>query len=629
MGVARYSVYERMVLGDSPTNWWRYKSGAELANTVSGAAGSLTKTGTAVEVSSLLTDAVSASEKARDFNGTTGFYTAADHASLDMGANTFSIEMWIRPDSIGSLRKLLDKGTNAYSARLRTDGRIEFQQGGNGGAWVASTVALVAGTTYHLVIAVPASGAPVIYLNAADVTTLVNVQTLVDTATDLNIGRTTTGTQFFDGVISEVALYKGIVLSAERVRQHYLCGSAPFTKVVDTTRYPKVRLEVGFESGPKTEFPKWTALTDRLRSWSFARGRSAEFSQVDTGSWQGVLDNRDRALESGYGASPYSPNVKQTKQLMHSAYWNGVQYDVFRGNVSDYGPSWPEMGADSIAQIQAHDAQKLANLEDLTGALSQQATGARIAAVLTTLGVPTAMQDIDAGIPDVVAVTDAEGTNALAHLQDTAKADPGVVFIDGSGFWVFQDRNHRATNEKVSRAIFGDDTAGGELPYADLRPRDDDADIWNDIRVTVAGTGNISIAADSTSDTDHGTRSKSESLALVTDAQGDAVASYWLALFKDGKRRIPTIVLNGAASPSILWPVLLSAEISWRVLVARRPLNVGVAILSEQHVEGVSMSGTPATWSTTFNLTPADTAVYWELGTAGKSELGSTTWLYI
>lgn len=169
-----------------------------------------------------------------------------------------------------------------------------------------------------------------------------------------------------------------------------------------------------------------------------------------------------------------------------------------------------------------------------------------------------------------------------------------------------------------------------ELPYVDLRPKDDDADLFNDIRITVAGTGNVSVASDATSINDHGQRTKLESLKLATNAQGDAVASYWLLLYKNGKRRIPEIECLGIAAPAILWPVLLGAEISWRVITLRRPIPEGSApILIEQHVEGIRMDAGPASWTTTLNLSPADTQQYWELGTAGKSELGVTTYLFI
>ncbi|HEY9014071.1 MAG TPA: hypothetical protein VIM84_03280, partial [Gemmatimonadales bacterium] len=62
-----------------------------------------------------------------------------------------------------------------------------------------------------------------------------------------------------------------------------------------------------------------------------------------------------------------------------------------------------------------------------------------------------------------------------------------------------------------------------------------------------------------------------------------------------------------------------------RVTVRRRPQNLGSAIDQDAVIEGITHDVTAVEWKTRWNLSPAETQVYWILGTAGFSELEQTT----
>jgi hypothetical protein len=86
------------------------------------------------------------------------------------------------------------------------------------------------------------------------------------------------------------------------------------------------------------------------------------------------------------------------------------------------------------------------------------------------------------------------------------------------------------------------------------------------------------------------------------------------------------MVLDGSSAPADLWPVILSLEISDHILVVRRPPGGGDAQAYECNVENISHSIQPGRWQTTVQLSPADTSVYWVLGT---SVLGTDTRLSV
>lgn len=156
-------------------------------------------------------------ENGREFNGTTDYYSAVDSASLST-TDTFTIIAWARPDAVDS-RQIYSKGTGAAGFFIDSGGVLTLSKAGTGTIVTGGSPG-VSSTWKMMVAAKDGASAAKIYINAVDVSSAVTNQTIVDTATDLNIGRNTAATNFWDGGLDEVAIFD-TYLSAANISALY------------------------------------------------------------------------------------------------------------------------------------------------------------------------------------------------------------------------------------------------------------------------------------------------------------------------------------------------------------------------------------------------------------------------
>jgi hypothetical protein len=290
--------------------------------------------------------------------------------------------------------------------------------------------------------------------------------------------------------------------------------------------------------------------------------------------------------------------------------------------------------------LQAVDGFKLLNLIQLNSTFSQELSGSRINRVLDATGIsgtflggeywvvgdPTAgvlgsttklaselvgFRFIDAGQSQVQAGTVAD--TALEHMQAVAASEQGLLYIDGEGRLVFEDRHHRIKCHSTSAATFGD--GEGELPYLQFEATADDNWIYNDIRLTREG-GSEQTASDATSQAAYGRRTYQKSgLLLTSDSETLSAARWLLALYKDWSMRSETLVLSGELSDG-MWPYALGIQPSDRVTVVRRPPGGGAAISRDYFVEAVRYDWSPGYLRVAWQLSPASLQEWWLLGTA-------------
>lgn len=250
-------------------------------------------------------------------------------------------------------------------------------------------------------------------------------------------------------------------------------------------------------------------------------------------------------------------------------------------------------------------------------------TGERVERILDAAGWPAADRDIDAGQSPLQSAD--LGMNALAALQQVEQTEFGALFITGAGQVRFVDRlSLLSAPYTTSQADFGDD--GSELEYADLTFEYDDQLIFNDALVSRSG-GTVMSAFDATSQQRYLKRSKVvDGLLHQQDSMSLDIANWIVTHYKDPILRVTGLRLEpSAGNEATHFPQVLGRELLDRVTVNRRPQNLGVAISQESIIQGITHNVTAAEWVTTWNLSPADTQVYWILGTAGFSELGQTT----
>lgn len=116
--------------------------------------------------------------------------------------------------------------------------------------------------------------------------------------------------------------------------------------------------------------PTYVDFRKRVLSWSTEGGCGSELEEMDARTATVVLDNRDRALDPTNTASVHYPNVVPNRRIRLRAQWAGKTYNLFRGYVDGWGPTWPEgqEWANAEAHVTATDGRKILTNHYLTSA---------------------------------------------------------------------------------------------------------------------------------------------------------------------------------------------------------------------------------------------------------------------
>lgn len=153
------------------------------------------------------------------FDGTTDYLSLADNAALEMGYDDFTIECWFYMDVLdtATLSNLIIKGTGGstlgYGIHINTSGTVAGRVTTDGATAIAATSSSTVsiGTWYH--VAFTRSGTTLtLWLNGVSVDTNTVTGALYDGATTVSIGANASGTNTFQGYISNLRIVKGTCL---------------------------------------------------------------------------------------------------------------------------------------------------------------------------------------------------------------------------------------------------------------------------------------------------------------------------------------------------------------------------------------------------------------------------------
>ena len=550
---------------------------------------------------------------------------------LDTLAGTISIHALIRPDTITGTDTIVRKH-QAYGLQLNA-GTVEllYRDGGGTDRTVAGP-SVSAGVTTHLIVA--DDGTTIhFYKDGVETTAArVGVAGYTTNANRVTIGAYHDGaaySNFFDGRLDELAIFNA-ALSDQMAAAYYTAASAgTFGSFLqpDTTRHPRVKLEIAWASAPTDDVLVYEDVTPDLRAAEGAttsRGRNFELDRIETGTLDFTLDNRSRQYDPSYTGGPYYPNVKPTRavRMRAQAQTDGVVRPIFFGYTEGHpltrlagGPQ-----VESTAVFTAADvfvALALDKIRD-TFVRDQERTGARLTAVLE--GVQGIPYSGDEGQSEVVG-DDLKGVNRLEHAQAVAETDGGIIFADAAGQGIFQDRHYRTKNERTVRATYGDG-GGAELPYVHLQPLTDTARLFTAASVTPA-SGAIKTAQDDAAADQHFVRTKELITLHASDNDAQAMANAYAGRYATPRTRIPAIVLKPANSGLAMWDTVLGHEFSHRIKTVERPVGAGGAITREHFIEGIGHALDGQEWRVTLSLSPAELeGEYMLIGTA---EIGDET----
>ncbi len=374
-------------------------------------------------------------------------------------------------------------------------------------------------------------------------------------------------------------------------------------------------------------FPK--DITPYVREASTTRGAQRELQRVEAGTASLTLNNRDGRFTPFNPASPYYPFILPMRRIRISAStggtfgasggtfgdgtFGGSGQRVFTGFVENWPITFPG-DKDMETRITLVDGMKMLSLANVSGAFSQQGSGARVNAILDAIYWTSSERDIDVGTSTVPAITLAN-VSALEHLQAIAHAEGGRFFIGKDGKAVF--RQNVETNPDISTRTWADDGTG--MSYRDITTDFSDILILNDVHLTRTG-GTEQVAADSSSQTQYGIRSSSETdIQLASDADVLARAQEQVGRYAQPVLRLERLVDN--AMKHGLWDRVLTRDINDIVLV--KESRTATSQISS--LEGIQHDiGRDGTWTVTLDVAPSSLVIAGILDSPTYGQLNST-----
>lgn len=255
-------------------------------------------------------------------------------------------------------------------------------------------------------------------------------------------------------------------------------------------------------------------ITDYVTGIQLARGKSDDIATISAADFVVELNNRTRAFDPTYEASPFFGQIIPKRVVRYSV--NDVQQ--FQGVIDDWNLAYSPNG-DAIASFVASDGfVYLSNQTLAVGTATPQLSGARVENILDSEFVqwPNDQRDIDPGTASFGADVIPDNQNVLQYLQKVEESEQGLFFIDKTGKVVFRDRTHTpSTTDLVKLA---DDGTG--IPYQNMLISYGSENLINEVVANSVITGTEVISTDTDSQATYGIFNATFSdLLLNTDAQ--------------------------------------------------------------------------------------------------------------
>ena len=336
-------------------------------------------------------------------------------------------------------------------------------------------------------------------------------------------------------------------------------------------------------------------VTSYVRDFSVKRGRSTTLQKFTAGQANVTLDNRSRIFDPTYAAGTYYGQILPRKQIV-------IDRDsevIYTGLVEDWNFNY-DVSGQSLAEVSASDGFTLvANQTRTAGTATAQATGARVAAVLTEIGWPLTQRNISVGQATLDADVVAADDNALNYLQKVETSEPGALFIGKAGDFTFRDRADLQTY--TSGLTFG----GTGIPFTGMGVVFGVEELLNVSSVTFTAAGVIAgtaIATDAASQTAYGTIDETIDTLLASSADATALANWRVGTLSQPKYRIDaiTISLEGCTPAQALQ--VLDVELGDVATVTWTPNSIGSAISQIVTVDQIAHDAAPDRHDVTFTM---------------------------
>jgi len=218
-------------------------------------------------------------------------------------------------------------------------------------------------------------------------------------------------------------------------------------------------------------------LTINTKSVHFSRGKSDELGKAEVGQLSVTLNNAAGLYtpSNSAGGLYLSLLPKRPIKVYYSS--GGTNYPLFYGFIEEIIPHPHKTEQDCI--ITAVDGLDFLSRHDMATALYKDTlTGTIHGYILTDAGWSATTRTLDAG-QDTVPYWYGHDVKARFAQEEIDDSEQGFSYVDGSGYFNFEDRHHRATaTHQTSQATFTNTMAN--ITYS-MNPRN----VYNIIKVTV------------------------------------------------------------------------------------------------------------------------------------------------
>jgi hypothetical protein len=177
---------------------------------------------------------------------------------------------------------------------------------------------------------------------------------------------------------------------------------------------------------------------------------------------------------------------------------------------------------------------------------------------------------------ELFASRDQSGNDVVSALQTVVDTENGVHYVAGNGAVTFKSRQARY-NQGTPAVTFGENTAGGEIPYVTSPLDYDPTRITNDAQLTQTSTNAVTRVLNSTSIATYGDIPLQRNVNSLDPYEITAAGQFLVGRNGQPQQRIQSITIPASsftiagAANGAAWAALLPLEVGARVRIMRRP----------------------------------------------------------
>lgn len=172
---------------------------------------------------------------------------------------------------------------------------------------------------------------------------------------------------------------------------------------------------------------------------------------------------------------------------------------------------------------------------------------------------------------DLIAAAGDQGTDVVTAGQNVVTTENGNHYVAKDGTVTFKARRARY-NQTTPVATFGENTAGGEIPYTSVSFGYDVTRLANDAAISQPAAGLATRVYDAPSITTYGDIQMQRDVNTLDPNEAFDAATFLVDRYRKPMQRLQTISIDLGANPAA-WDELLGLELGSLVKVMRRPPN--------------------------------------------------------